>query len=62
MEFERNNIGMVGYVDLDFVGDLNRRRTLTSYIFTFGSSISWRATLQAIFALFTIEAEYMNMT
>ncbi|KAF2289754.1 hypothetical protein GH714_038482 [Hevea brasiliensis] len=31
----------VGYVDLDFTGDLNKRRSLTSYLFSLsGSAIS----------------------
>ncbi|XP_058003773.1 secreted RxLR effector protein 161-like [Hevea brasiliensis] len=52
----------VGYVDLDFTGDLDKRRSLTSYLFSLsGSAISLKATLQAIVALSTIEAEYMAL-
>ena len=37
---------VVGYVDSDFVGDLDKRRSLTGYVFIVGScAISWKATL-----------------
>ena len=36
---------IVGYVDFDFAGDLDRK-SLTRYVFTLcGSVISWKATL-----------------
>ncbi|KAF2305024.1 hypothetical protein GH714_001133 [Hevea brasiliensis] len=48
---------VVGYVDLDFAGDLDKR---TGYLFTLsGSAISWKATLQANVASSTTESEYM---
>jgi hypothetical protein len=51
---------VVGYVDSDFAGDHDKRRSLTGYVFTLsGSAISWKATLQATVALSTTEAEYM---
>ncbi len=53
---------IVGYVDSDFAGDLDKRRSLTGYLFTlFRSAISWKATLQATVALSTTEAEYMAL-
>lgn len=37
---------IVGFVDIDFADDLDKRRTLTSYVSTlFGCAISWEATL-----------------
>ncbi|KAG8477716.1 hypothetical protein CXB51_027660 [Gossypium anomalum] len=52
-----------GYVDADFAGDLDRRRSLTGYVFTIGGcAISWKATLQTTVALSTTEAEYMAIT
>ena len=37
---------IVGYVDFDYAGDLDRRRSLTEYVFTLCDSvISWKATL-----------------
>ncbi|XP_055826272.1 secreted RxLR effector protein 161-like [Solanum dulcamara] len=54
---------ILGYVDSDYAGDLDRRRSTTGYIFTLiGSAISWKSTLQTIFALSTTEAEYMAAT
>ncbi|KAK3005774.1 hypothetical protein RJ639_016073 [Escallonia herrerae] len=50
-------------LDTDYVGDLDRRRSLTGYVFTFSSCvISWKATLQIIVALSITEAEYMATT
>ncbi|GJR53654.1 transposable element [Tanacetum coccineum] len=50
------------YVDSDYDGDLDRRRSLTGYVFTLGGcAISWKATLQSTIALSTTEAEYMAM-
>jgi len=50
-------------VDLDYAADLDRRRSLTGYVFTVGSSaVSWRATLQSIVALSTTEVEYMAVS
>ncbi|KAF2308279.1 hypothetical protein GH714_039892 [Hevea brasiliensis] len=53
---------VVGYVDSDFAGDLDKRRSLTGYLFTLSRcAISWKATLQATVALSTTEAEYMAL-
>ena len=47
-------------MDSDFAADLDKRRSLTCYVFTIGGcAVSWRATLQSIVALSTTEAEYM---
>ncbi|KAG8472305.1 hypothetical protein CXB51_034359 [Gossypium anomalum] len=49
--------------DADFAGDLDRRRSLTGYVFTIGGcAISWKDTLQTTVALSTTEAEYMAIT
>ena len=54
---------IVGYVDFDYVGDLDRRRSLTRYVFTLcGNVISWKATLQSTIALSTTKAEYITTT
>nr|GEV94323.1 retrotransposon protein, putative, Ty1-copia subclass [Tanacetum cinerariifolium] len=55
--------GVVGYVDSDYAGDLDARKSLSSYIFSHcGSAISWYSFLQAITALSTTEAEYISST
>ncbi|KAG8482688.1 hypothetical protein CXB51_024472 [Gossypium anomalum] len=61
LQFGRTRDGVIGYVD--FVGDRDRRRSLTGYVFTIGGcAISWKATLQTTVVLSTTEAEYMAIT
>ncbi|WVZ89612.1 hypothetical protein U9M48_035991 [Paspalum notatum var. saurae] len=60
LQFGRNREGLVGYVDSDHAADLDKRRSLTSYVFTIGGcAVSWRACLQSTVALFTTEAEFI---
>nr|GEU38202.1 retrovirus-related Pol polyprotein from transposon TNT 1-94 [Tanacetum cinerariifolium] len=55
--------GIVGYVDIDYAGDLDARKSLSSYIFSHRvSAISWYSSLQAITALSTTEVEYISST
>lgn len=59
----QNSGGAQGYVDSDFAGDRDRRRSLTGYVFTlFGNTVSWKASLQHIVALPSTEAEYIGVT
>ncbi|KAH9735931.1 hypothetical protein KPL71_017911 [Citrus sinensis] len=52
-----------GYVDSDFAGDLDKRKSTTGYVFTLaGAAVSWVSKLQTVVALSTIEAEYMAAT
>ncbi|KAH9734072.1 Integrase catalytic domain-containing protein [Citrus sinensis] len=52
-----------GYVDSDFVGDLDKRKSTTGYVFTLaGAAVSWVLKLQTVVALSTTEAEYMAAT
>jgi hypothetical protein len=47
-------------VDSDYAADLDKRRSLTGYVFTVGDyAMSWRATLQSVVAQSTTEAKYM---
>ncbi|KAG9450314.1 hypothetical protein H6P81_010279 [Aristolochia fimbriata] len=63
LEFKKNNFRLVGYVDSDYAGDLDRRRSLTGYVFTLvDCAISWKATLQHVVVLSTTEAEYMAVS
>ena len=53
---------MVGYCDSDFSGDLDKRRSLSGYIFTIGgNTISWKSSLQHVVALSSTEAEYISL-
>ena len=52
-----------GYVDSDFVGDLDKRKSTIGYVFTLaGAAVSWISKLQTIMVLSIIEAEYMTAT
>ncbi|KAH9782975.1 hypothetical protein KPL71_009140 [Citrus sinensis] len=52
-----------GYVDSDFAGDLDKRKSTTGYVFTLaGATVSWVSKLQTVVALSTTEAEYMAAT
>jgi ribonuclease HI len=60
LRFGRIGEGLAGYVDSDYAGDLDKRRSLTGYVFTVGGcAVSWKATLQDAVAQSTTEAEYM---
>jgi hypothetical protein len=63
LQFGKSRDGLVGYVDSDFAGDLDKRRSLTGYVFTIGGcAVSWKACLQSTVALSTTEAEYMAIS
>jgi ATP-binding cassette subfamily B (MDR/TAP) protein 1 len=52
-----------GYVDSDFAGDLEKRKSTTGYVFIItGGAVSWVSKLQNVIALSTTEAEYMATT
>ena len=52
-----------GYADLDFAGDLDKRKSTTGYVFTLADgTVSWLSKLQTVVALSTIEVEYMAAT
>ena len=51
-----------GYCDLDYATDLDKRRSLTGYVFTIGGNlINWKSNLQHIVALSITEAEYVAL-
>ncbi|WVZ89767.1 hypothetical protein U9M48_036131 [Paspalum notatum var. saurae] len=63
LQFGKSKSGFVGYVDSDYAGDLDKRRSLTGYVFTIGGcAVSWKVSLQATVALSTAEAEYMAIS
>ena len=52
-----------GYVDSDFAGDLDKRKSTTGFVFTLANgAVSWVSKLQSVVALSTTEAEYMAAT
>ena len=60
---QRASTEAVGYVDSNYAGDLDSRKSMTVYVFRFaGGPICWKFTLQDVVALSTTEAEYTSMT
>nr|GEU95354.1 retrovirus-related Pol polyprotein from transposon TNT 1-94 [Tanacetum cinerariifolium] len=54
---------VVGYVDSDYAGNVDARKSLSSYIFSHcGSAINWYSSLQAIIAFSTTEAKNISST
>ena len=63
LHFRRTRDGVVGYLDSYFASDLDKRRSLTRYVFIVGGcAISWKTALQTTVALSTTETEYMTIT
>ncbi|KAE8691550.1 ABC transporter B family member 18 [Hibiscus syriacus] len=57
---QRDNPLVVKYVDSDYVGDLDNRRSTTGYVFTLGGGpICWKSTVQSVVALSITEVEYL---
>ena len=58
--YDKSREFVCGYIDSDFAGDLDKRRSTSGYVFTLASgAISWISKLQNIFALSTTEAQYI---
>ena len=52
-----------GFVDMDWVRDLDQRRSASGYVFNlFGGVVSWMSKKQSVVALSTTKAEYMAAT
>jgi len=64
--FQKDSIGKqecVEYVDSDYVGNLDKRRSTTGYVFTlYQAPMSWHSIVLSTVALFATELEYMPMT
>ena len=61
--FGKGELKVQGYVDADFGGEVDHRKSTTGYIFTVGNTtVSWMSQLQKIVALSTTEAEYVAVT
>ena len=57
---QQGDLSVMGYVDSDYAGDMDDRRSTTGYVFTLaGGPICWKSIVQSIVALSTTEAEYM---
>ncbi|GLT82258.1 hypothetical protein SLE2022_006580 [Rubroshorea leprosula] len=53
----------VGFVDADFAGDRDKRRSTSGNVFIMaGGAVSWKSKLQPVVALSTTEAEYISIS
>ena len=56
-----NNLGVIGYSDLDFVGCVDSRKSTLGYIFMMvGGAILWRNVKKTLTATSTMEAEFVS--
>jgi len=64
--FKKNNQGRqecTGFVDSNYAGNLDKRRSTIGYVFTLSQiPVSWHCTLHSTMTLSIIEGEYMAMT
>ena len=57
---QKSDLSVVGYVDTDYAGDLDDKRSTTGYVFILTRGpICWRSMIQSTVAMSTTEAEYM---
>ncbi|GLB45567.1 putative reverse transcriptase (RNA-dependent DNA polymerase) [Lyophyllum shimeji] len=60
---DTGSIKPVGYVDADYGGDFDTRRSTSGYVFMMANGpVSWSSKRQPTVALSTTEAEYMALT
>ncbi|RVW72805.1 Retrovirus-related Pol polyprotein from transposon TNT 1-94 [Vitis vinifera] len=63
IRFMSASLKLQGYVDVDFAGDIDSRKSTIGFVFTLGgTTISWASNLQKIVTLSTTEAEYVAAT
>ena len=64
--FTGASLKLQGYVDADFVGDIDRRKSTTEFFFFFftlgDTAISWASNLQKIVTFSTTKTEYVAAT
>jgi hypothetical protein len=60
--WERGKSGITGYVDSDYAGEVDGRRSTSGHVFLNGrAAILWGSKLQKLSALSTVEAEFISM-
>ena len=59
----QRTLNICSYVDFDWAGDIDSRRSTSGYIFMLnGGAVSWMSKRQVVVALSTTEAKYMATT
>lgn len=62
LTFKADGDELIGYCDADWAGDLDMRRSSTSYVFLAqGGAISWATRRQPMIALSSTKAEFKSM-
>jgi hypothetical protein len=57
---QKSDLSVVGYVDANYVGDLDDRRSTMGYVFTLtGGPICWKSMIQSMVAMSTTGVEYI---
>lgn len=57
------NVSFVGFSNSDYAGDLDKRRSITTNVFTIeGTTVIWKTKLQSTIVLSTTKAEYIAVT
>ena len=55
-----DNLEVVGYIDADFAGCVDSRKSKSGYIYTLaGGAISWKSSKQSLVAASTMQAEFV---
>lgn len=63
LEFTACDMILHSFVDSDFAGDLDDRKSVTGYCFMLGDNVvSWRSTKQTMVALSSAESEYIALS
>ena len=63
LSVSNKDMNLYGYIDNDWVGDVDTRKSTSGYTFHLGTSaISWSSKKQPVVALSTAEAEYIAAT
>ncbi|KAK2437580.1 secreted RxLR effector protein [Trifolium repens] len=65
LKYKRIDLGkdaLEGYVDADYAGNVDTRKSLSGFVFTlFGTAVTWKANQQSVVALSTTQAEYIAL-
>jgi hypothetical protein len=61
--FQRENLQLIGYVDADWGGDLDERKSTSGYIFLLNNGvIFWSSKKQSCISLSTMEVEFVTFS